>query len=181
MTGYQEIMTDPSYAGQLITFTFPHIGNTGVNADDIETDQPFALGMIVRNEVTIPSNWRATSDLQSWLTAHNLPGIAGVDTRALTRHIRDNSAPKGVLCHRHDGQFDLENLKQMIESWPGLNGMDLASKVSTEDSYGWDSGVFDLSANSFPAADTRSVRHKVVAVDYGCKQQYSALSGCSRL
>ena len=89
MTGYQEIMTDPSYAGQLVTFTFPHVGNTGVNADDVETDQPFALGMIIRNDVTSPSNWRATSDLQSWLTAHNLPGIAGIDTRALTRHIRD--------------------------------------------------------------------------------------------
>ena len=170
MTGYQEIITDPSYAGQLITFTFPHIGNTGANEDDIETDQPFALGMIVRNEVTSPSNWRNKSDLQSWLTAHNLPGIAGIDTRALTRHIRDNGAPKGVLSHCRDGQFDLESLRQMVESWPGLNGMDLASKVSTKDGYGWDSGVFELSANSFPATDARTARHKVIAVDYGCKQ-----------
>ena len=170
MTGYQEIITDPSYAGQLITFTFPHIGNTGANGDDIETDQPFALGMIVRNEVTSPSNWRTKSDLQSWLTAHNLPGIAGIDTRALTRHIRDNGAPKGVLSHCRDGQFDLESLKQMVGSWPGLNGMDLASKVSTKYVYGWDSGVFELSANSFPAADARTARHKVIAVDYGCKQ-----------
>ena len=170
MTGYQEIITDPSYAGQLITFTFPHIGNTGANGDDIETDQPFALGMIVRNEVTSPSNWRAKSDLQSWLTAHNLPGIAGIDTRALTRHIRDNGAPKGVLSHCRDGQFDLESLKQMAGSWPGLNGMDLASKVSTKYVYGWDSGVFELSTNSFTAADARKTRHKVIAVDYGCKQ-----------
>ena len=170
MTGYQEIITDPSYAGQLITFTFPHIGNTGANEDDIETDQPFALGMIVRNEVTSPSNWRTKSDLQSWLIAHNLPGIAGIDTRALTRHIRDNGAPKGVLSHCQDGQFDLESLKQMVESWPGINGMDLASKVSTKDGYGWDSGVFELSANSFPAADVRTARLKVIAVDYGCKQ-----------
>ena len=170
MTGYQGIITDPSYAGQLITFTFPHIGNTGANGDDSETDQPFALGMIVRNEVTSPSNWRTKSDLQSWLTAHNLPGIAGIDTRALTRHIRDNGAPKGVLSHCREGQFDLESLKQMVESWPGLNGMDLASKVSTKDSYGWDSGVFELSANSFPAADARTARNKVIAVDYGCKQ-----------
>ena len=169
MTGYQEIITDPSYAGQLITFTFPHIGNTGANGNDIETDQPFALGMIVRNEVTSPSNWRTKSDLKSWLTAHNLPGIAGIDTRALTRNIRDNGAPKGVLSHRRDGQFDLESLKQMVESWPGLNGMELASKVSTKDDYGWDSGVFDLSANGFPTADARTARHKVIAVDYGCK------------
>ena len=170
MTGYQEIITDPSYAGQLVTFTFPHIGNTGANGDDIETDQPFALGMIVRNEVTSPSNWRAKSDLQRWLTAHNLPGIAGIDTRALTRHIRDNGAPKGVLSHCRDGQFDLESLEQMVGSWPGLNGMDLASKVSTKYVYGWDSGVFELSANSFPVADARTARHKVIAVDYGCKQ-----------
>ena len=170
MTGYQEIITDPSYAGQLITFTFPHIGNTGANGDDIETDQPFALGMIVRNEVTSPSNWRAKSDLQSWLTAHNLPGIAGIDTRALTRHIRDKGAPKGVLSHCRDGQFDLESLEQMVGSWPGLNGMDLASKVSTKYVYGWDSGVFELSANRFPAADASTARHKVIAVDYGCKQ-----------
>lgn len=170
MTGYQEIMTDPSYAGQLITFTFPHIGNTGVNADDIETGQPFALGLIVRNDVTNPSNWRATSDLQSWLTAHNLPGISGVDTRALTRHIRDKGAPKGVLCHRSDGQFDLESLKRMVESWPGLNGMDLASEVSTKDTYDWDTRLFDLSENSFMAADTGTARHRVVAIDYGCKR-----------
>ena len=170
MTGYQEIMTDPSYAGQLITFTFPHIGNTGANEDDIETGRPFALGMIVRNNVTSPSSWRNTSNLESWLTAHNLPGIAGVDTRALTRHIRDNGAPKGVLSHCRDGQFDLQSLEQMVGSWPGLNGMDLASKVSTKYVYGWDSGVFELSTNSFPAPDARTARHKVIAVDYGCKQ-----------
>ena len=170
MSGYQEIITDPSYAGQLITFTFPHIGNTGANENDIETGQPFALGVIVRNEVTNPSNWRTTSDLQSWLTAHNLPGIAGIDTRALTRHIRDNGAPKGVLCHRKDGQFDLGSLKKMVKSWPGLNGMDLASKVSTKGGYGWNKSVFDLSANCFPKANNRKARRKVVAVDYGCKQ-----------
>ena len=181
MTGYQEIMTDPSYAGQLITFTFPHIGNTGVNMNDIETGQPFALGMIVRNQLSSPSNWRATSDLQSWLTAHNLPGIAGIDTRGLTRYIRDNGAPKGVLCHCRDGRLDLESLKQLINSWPGLKGMDLASKVSTEESYSWGSGVFNLSANSFPAADTHTATYKVVAIDYGCKQNILrclAAAGC---
>ena len=181
MTGYQEIMTDPSYAGQLITFTFPHIGNTGANEVDIETGQPFALGVIVRNDVTSPSSWRNTSDLESWLTNHNLPGISGIDTRALTRHIRDSGAPKGVLCHRSDGKFDLTSLKQMIERWPGLNGMDLASAVSTKGKYSWDRGVFNLSANSFNAADSGKARHKVIAVDYGCKQNILrclAESGC---
>ena len=170
MTGYQEILTDPSYAGQLITFTFPHIGNTGANENDIETGQPFALGMIVRNDVTSPSSWRKTSNLQSWLTAHNLPGIAGIDTRALTRYVRDNGAPKGVLCHRRDGKFDLTSLKQMVESWPGLNGMDLATTVSTNDKYSWDRGVFNLNSNSFKVANTNTSRHKVIALDYGCKR-----------
>ena len=130
MTGYQEIMTDPSYAGQLITFTFPHIGNTGTNAHDIETERPASLGMIVRNPVTSPSNWRSDNDLESWLEAHELPGIAGIDTRALTRIIRDKGAPKGVLCHRRDGVFDIQALQKMAQDWPGLNGMDLASTVS---------------------------------------------------
>ena len=169
MTGYQEIMTDPSYAGQLITFTFPHIGNTGANKDDCETVTPFALGMIVRNDVTGPSNWRTTAPLQSWLKDNNLPGIAGIDTRALTRHIRDNGAPKGGLCYREDGQFDLDELKQMVASWPGLAGMDLATMVSTEQAHNWSGGLFDLAANSFTAGTSTSPL-KVVAVDYGCKQ-----------
>ena len=169
MTGYQEIMTDPSYAGQLITFTFPHIGNTGANKDDCETVTPFALGMIVRNDVTGPSNWRTTAPLQSWLKDNNLPGIAGIDTRALTRYIRDNGAPKGALCYREDGQFDLDELKQMVASWPGLAGMDLATMVSTEQAHNWSGGLFDLAANSFTAGTSTSPL-KVVAVDYGCKQ-----------
>ena len=169
MTGYQEIMTDPSYAGQLITFTFPHIGNTGANKDDCETVTPFALGMIVRNDVTGPSNWRTTAPLQSWLKDNNLPGIAGIDTRALTRHIRDNGAPKGALCYREDGQFDLDELKEMVASWPGLAGMDLATMVSTEQAHNWSGGLFDLAANSFTAG-TSTTPLKVVAVDYGCKQ-----------
>ena len=99
MTGYQEILTDPSYAGQIITFTFPHIGNVGANDQDFETITPAALGLIVRQAVTNPASWRATSDLDSWLKTHNLPGISGIDTRALTRRIRDLGAPRGALCH----------------------------------------------------------------------------------
>ena len=169
MTGYQEIMTDPSYAGQLITFTFPHIGNTGANPDDVETQTPFALGMIVRNDVTGPSNWRTTAPLQAWLAAHNLPGISGIDTRALTRHIRDNGAPKGALCYRKDGQFDIEELQQMVASWPGLKGLDLATEVSTKQAHSWSGGLFDIAANKFTDADGAD-KLKVVAVDYGCKQ-----------
>ena len=167
MTGYQEIMTDPSYAGQIITFTFPHIGNTGTNGDDVETIQPAALGMIVRNDVTQPSNWRQDSHLHSWLKQHGLPGISGIDTRALTRTIRDNGAPNGVLCHRADGQFDLPALQKLVTDWPGLKGMDLASVVSTKKDFTWSTGSFDLETNSAP--DRKEGLH-VVAMDFGCKQ-----------
>ncbi len=167
MTGYQEIMTDPSYAGQIITFTFPHIGNTGTNGDDVETRQPAALGMIVRNDVTQPSNWRQDSHLHSWLKQHDLPGISGIDTRALTRTIRDHGAPKGVLCHRADGQFDLPALQKLVADWPGLKGMDLASVVSTKKDFTWSAGSFDLETNSAP---DRKEGLRVVAMDFGCKQ-----------
>jgi len=167
MIGYQEIMTDPSYAGQIITFTFPHIGNTGTNGDDVETIQPAALGMIVRNDVTQPSNWRQDSHLHSWLKQHGLPGISGIDTRALTRTIRDNGAPNGVLCHRADGQFDLPALQKLVTDWPGLKGMDLASVVSTKKDFTWSTGSFDLETNSAP--DRKEGLH-VVAMDFGCKQ-----------
>ena len=167
MTGYQEIMTDPSYAGQLITFTFPHIGNTGTNTHDIETLHPASLGMIVRNPVTSPSNWRSDNDLESWLEAHELPGISGIDTRALTRIIRDKGAPKGVLCHRSDGEFDVPALQKMAQDWPGLNGMDLASTVSSDKAMSWQETSFSLSENS--ASEKQGEWH-VVALDFGCKQ-----------
>ncbi len=167
MTGYQEIMTDPSYAGQIITFTFPHIGNIGTNSADIETDRPASLGMIVRNPVTAPSNWRSDTPLETWLAAHNLPGISGIDTRALTRHIRDNGAPKGVLCHDKSGQFDIEALTSMAKGWPGLKGMDLASDVSTSRPRDWQSASYDLSTSSAPE---KTGAHNVIAIDFGCKQ-----------
>ena len=167
MTGYQEIMTDPSYAGQIVTFTFPHIGNTGTNGADVETLQPAALGMIVRNDVTQPSNWRQDSHLHGWLKKHDLPGISGIDTRALTRTIRDNGAPKGILCHRADGQFDLPALQKLVADWPGLKGMDLASVVSTKKDFTWSTGSFNLETNSAP---DRKEGLNVVAMDFGCKQ-----------
>ena len=167
MTGYQEIMTDPSYAGQLITFTFPHIGNIGTNPVDIETDVPACLGMIVRNELTSPSNWRDNQDLSSWLAHHNLPGIAGIDTRALTQYIRDNGAPRGVICHQPDGQFDIPALQKMAQDWPGLKGMDLAKSVTRDEAGNWEQGSYDLDAQ---AHTSTSATHKVVALDYGIKQ-----------
>ena len=167
MTGYQEIMTDPSYAGQLITFTFPHIGNVGCNPVDIETASPFALGMIVRNPVTAPSNWRQTDSLTGWMEAVGLPGISGIDTRALTRQIRDKGAATGVLVHAPDGQFDMAAAIAALTSWPGLAGMDLASKVSTSDQLVWQKGSYDINAQ----ADTDpEARFKVIALDYGVKQ-----------
>src|SRR5262245_1752898 len=123
MTGYQEILTDPSYAGQIITFTFPHIGNVGVNEEDIETLHPAARGLVVREDITAPSSWRASENFNNWLKEKNLPGICNVDTRALTRRIRDNGAPNGVLCHSLTGEFDLTALHAQAVQWPGLDGM----------------------------------------------------------
>ena len=144
MTGYQEVMTDPSFAGQIITFTFPHIGNVGTNAEDFEADAPHALGMIVREDVTEPSNFRSVERLDQWMKAHARIGLAGIDTRALTRRIRTGGAPNGVIAHSADGEFDIELLLQMAREWPGLEGMDLAKVVSTEMDYGWDGGVWRL-------------------------------------
>jgi carbamoyl-phosphate synthase small subunit len=144
MTGYQEIMTDPSFAGQIITFTFPHIGNVGTNAEDIEADNPHALGMIVREDVTAPSNFRSVERLDAWMKQHARIGLAGVDTRALTRRIRMAGAPNGVIAHSASGEFDIDLLLQMAREWPGLEGMDLAKVVSTEMDYGWEGGVWRL-------------------------------------
>jgi carbamoyl-phosphate synthase small subunit len=144
MTGYQEIMTDPSFAGQIITFTFPHIGNVGANADDVEADLPHALGMIVREDVTAPSSFRSTERLDDWMKRHARIGLAGIDTRALTRRIRGGGAPNGVIAHSADGKFDVPLLLDMALAWPGLEGMDLAKAVTAEADYGWEGGVWRL-------------------------------------
>jgi len=167
MTGYQEIMTDPSYAGQIITFTFPHIGNVGANGEDIETINPAARGLIVREDITGPSNWRAAKPFDDWLKGNNLPGICGVDTRALTRRIRDNGAPNGVICHNAGGKFDLEALHKQAQDWPGLDGMDLAKDVSCTQTYGWDETTWQTSSGY--GKQTKPEFH-VVAVDFGAKR-----------
>ncbi|MBB4617719.1 glutamine-hydrolyzing carbamoyl-phosphate synthase small subunit [Sphingomonas abaci] len=169
MTGYQEIMTDPSFAGQMIAFTFPHIGNVGANPDDIEADDPHALGMIVREVPTEPSNFRAMERLDGWMRRHARIGLAGVDTRALTRRIRAGGAPNGVIAHSPTGEFDLDLLLDMARSWPGLEGMDLAKTVSTETHYGWAGGLWRLGFGYDDSAEDGERPH-VVAIDYGSKR-----------
>ena len=166
MTGYQETLTDPSYAGQIITFTFPHIGNTGCNPEDLEATTIAALGLVVQQDVTEPSNWRATQPLDAWLKSNNVPGIAGVDTRALTIRIRDAGAPHGILAFPADGRFDIPALQTQAAAWPGLEGMDLAGQVSCTQTYTWSEGTW-----AWPDRHTTpEPRHHVVAVDYGAKR-----------
>ena len=127
MSGYQETLTDPSpMPGQIITFTFPHIGNVGTNSEDAEATNVAALGLIVKQDITEPSNWRSTATLDAWLKTRDVPGLAGVDTRALTLRIRDGGPPSAVLCYPADGKFDLAALRAQAAGWPGLEGMDLA-------------------------------------------------------
>jgi carbamoyl-phosphate synthase small subunit len=171
ITGYQEVMTDPSYAGQIITFTFPHVGNVGVNSDDLESMTPAARGCILREDITDPSNYRATSHLDTWLKSNDLPGISGVDTRRLTRRIRTKGAPNGVICHDPSGKFDLEALKEKAKAWPGLNGMDLAKEVSCRQTYTWTQTMWDrVKGYGDLEKDGRKPEFNVVAVDYGAKR-----------
>ncbi len=167
MTGYQEILTDPSYAGQIITFTFPHIGNTGANPEDIETLTPAARGCVLRADITEPSNWRAAQHFNDWLAAQGLIGIGGVDTRALTARIRDLGAPNATIAHAPDGEFDIAALRRAATDWPGLEGMDLAKDVSCTQTYKWTETRWSLGSGY--GAMENPTRH-VVAVDYGAKR-----------
>lgn len=167
ITGYQEILTDPSYAGQIITFTFPHIGNVGANPEDIEADVPHALGCIVRQDVTNPSSFRSAQHFSQWLAANNQIGISGVDTRALTRRIREAGAPNAVIAHAPDGVFDMPALLALAQGWPGLEGMDLAIEVTGAETRGWDGGKWTLGHGY--AAMGEGTRPHVVAIDYGAK------------
>ncbi len=166
MTGYQEIMTDPSFAGQIINFAFPHIGNVGTNIEDLEAVNPHALGAIVREDVTAPSNFRSTQHFSEWMRANGRIGISGVDTRALTRLIRQRGAPNGVIAHNVEGKFDVSALLAQAQAWPGLEGMDLAKDVTCLQSYGWDQGVWKLGQGY---ATSGKHGKKVVAIDYGTK------------
>jgi len=179
MTGYQEILTDPSYAGQIITFTFPHIGNVGTNEADYETTTPASRGLIVREDITSPSNWRAMSHFNEWLKRNNLVGISHIDTRALTSLIRDKGAPVGVIAHNAQGVFDIPALLKKAQEWPGLAGMDLAADVSCTQSYDWNETVWDIKAGF---GKQEKPEFKVVAVDFGAKRNILrclASAGCA--
>ncbi|MBC7674652.1 MAG: glutamine-hydrolyzing carbamoyl-phosphate synthase small subunit [Rhodoferax sp.] len=178
MTGYQEIMTDPSYAGQIVTFTFPHIGNVGTTVEDDETADPVAAGMVVKWDPTAPSNWRATSDLHTWLAAKGRIGIGGLDTRRLTRAIRQQGAPHAALAHDPNGNFDIEKLVASARAWRGLVGLDLAKDVTCAQSYRWDEQRW-----AWPQGYTRRTGPglRVVAIDYGAKRNILrclASAGC---
>ena len=178
LTGYQETLTDPSYAGQIITFTFPHIGIVGSNAEDVEATNLAALGLVLKADITAPSNWRSAQGLDAWLQAKGVPGLAGVDTRALTRRIRDGGPPSGVMAYPADGRFDLAALRAQAQVWPGLEGMDLARQVSCTQTYRWDQTAWSHPAGYGTQA---APRHHVVAVDYGAKRNILrclASAGC---
>lgn len=182
ITGYQEILTDPSYAGQIITFTFPHIGNVGTNEDDVETVDMAATthirGCVLNSAVTDPSNYRSASHLDQWLKARGLIGICGVDTRALTVLIREKGMPHAVIAHREDGHFDIDSLRQEAAAWPGLEGLDLAKDVTvsgartwSQTSWNWDGGYGQAGEAEF----------NVVALDFGIKRNILRLlteAGC---
>ena len=169
MTGYQEVMTDPSYASQIIAFTFPHIGNVGANYEDLEADNPWALGCVVREDVTAPSNYRAALGFDEWMRSNGRIGLSGVDTRALTRLIREKGAPNGVIAHRADGIFDVEALARQAAEWPGLEGMDLAKDVSCRQMYRWSGGRWSQGTGYGEHEEDESRPH-VVAIDYGSKR-----------
>jgi carbamoyl-phosphate synthase small subunit len=171
MTGYEEILTDPSYAGQIITFTFPHIGNVGTNDEDIETVNmaatPGARGVILRTDITQPSNFRATRHLDQWLRARGIIGLSGLDTRALTALIREKGMPNAVIAHEANGKFDLDALKKEAREWPGLIGMDLVPMVTSGQRFSWDETPWQW-GKGYGRLDKPEFH--VVAIDYGIKR-----------
>ncbi len=173
MTGYQEILTDPSYADQIVTFTFPHIGNVGVNPEDEETTNLAAearvRGCVVHAPVTAPSNWRATGHFSEWLKERGIIGICGIDTRALTAYIRENGMPNAVIAHDPEGRFDLEALKKKAAEWPGIVGADLAARVSVKEPLTWRQTTWKW-PQGFGELSERDTRYHVVAIDYGIKR-----------
>ena len=178
MTGYQEIMTDPSYAGQIVTFTFPHIGNTGTLPEDDESNDPVASGMVVKWDPTLPSSWRAAEQLEPWLAARGRIGIGGIDTRRLTRAIRQQGSPHVALAHDPEGNFDIESLVAAARDFAGLEGLDLAKDVTCAQSYRWDEMRW-----AWPDGYPRQTgaKFKVVALDYGAKRNILrclASAGC---
>jgi carbamoyl-phosphate synthase small subunit len=178
ITGYQEILTDPSYAGQIITFTFPHVGNVGTNVEDIETVTPAALGAVLRADITEPANWRAQKHLDAWLKSYNLPAVTGIDTRALTHRIRDVGFANASLIYTPGGVPDIAAAHAAAKSWPGLEGMDLAKQVTCRQTYTWDEATWTIRGGYGKLA---APARRVVAIDYGAKRNILrclAATGC---
>jgi carbamoyl-phosphate synthase small subunit len=182
ITGYQEILTDPSYAGQIVTFTFPHVGNVGVNEEDVETINMASAsgvrGAVLKADVTSPSNYRSARRFDDWLKARGIIGISGIDTRALTARIRDLGVPNAVIAHHPDGKFDVDALKAQAAAWPGLEGMDLAKDVTSGQSLGWTQTPWVWNEGY---GEKGQSEFKVVAIDYGVKRNILRLladAGC---
>ena len=178
LTGYQEILTDPSYAGQLITFTFPHIGNVGANPDDLETTTPASRGCILREPITEPANWRSAQHLDAWLKSYNLPAVTGVDTRRLTCLIRDGGAPSGTLVYTPGDEPNIVAALEKAQAFPGLEGMDLAKEVTCQQSYAWDETEWNLQEGF---SRQENFKFHVVSVDFGAKRNILrclASTGC---
>jgi len=168
LTGYQEIISDPSYAGQIINFTFPHIGNVGTNNEDLESDKIWTKGVIFNSEITSPSNYRALKTLDEWLKKNQIVGLTGLDTRSLTNFIRDKGAPKGTITNNKKGKFNIKKLINMSVKWPGLNGLDLAKEVSTKKTYIWKG--FRTWKKDIGYKKNTKKKFKIIAVDYGIKK-----------
>jgi carbamoyl-phosphate synthase small subunit len=182
MTGYEEILTDPSYAAQIITFTFPHIGNVGTNEDDIETVNmaatPGARGVILHSDITAPSNYRATRHLEQWLKSRGIIGLCGIDTRALTALIREKGMPNAVIAHEPSGKFDLDAFRKEAREWPGIDGMDLVPMVTSAQRFTWDETPWTWDKGYGRQDDPE---FHVVAIDYGIKRNILRLlaeTGC---
>jgi carbamoyl-phosphate synthase small subunit len=171
MTGYQEILTDPSYSGQLITFTFPHIGNVGCNSADFESKQVYCNGLIIKNTITQDSNCRSEGNFNDWLIRNSLTGISEVDTRALTRNIREKGARVAVICYVEAGQeLDTVHLLQQAKDFPTLDGMELAEKVTTDKTYCWNEKSFKMGQSNYETISASNVIHKIVVMDFGVKK-----------
>ena len=168
LTGYQEIISDPSYAGQIINFTFPHIGNVGTNNEDIESDKIWTRGVIFNSEITNPSNYRSLKHLDEWLKKNKIVGITGLDTRSLTNFIRDKGAPRGTISNNKSGKFNIKKLIKKTTNWPGLNGMDLAKEVSTIKNYNW-KGLKTWNKEQGYKKNNKK-KYRVIAIDYGIKK-----------
>ena len=168
LTGYQEIISDPSYAGQIINFTFPHIGNVGTNNEDIESDKIWTRGVIFNSEITSPSNYRSLQNLDNWLKKNKIVGITGLDTRSLTNFIRDNGAPKGTIANNINRKFNISKLIKKSINWPGLKGMDLAKEVTTPKTYTWKGLKTWKKIKGFEKNKKR--KFKIVAIDFGIKK-----------